>query len=291
MGSAPAILEVVGQSVWRASWQASALAVAVLAAVTLWRGRLSPAWRYVLWSLVLVRLLLPLAPPARWSPYNLAEGLGERIASCRARDGRRTRAPGPGPRRRRCRPLAVDGLRAAGRADPHGTDARRVIRDAGSCGLRASEAMAGPPILAGRGVDLAPGRHRDGGPDRAERLAIATRGAGLAGDRRSPRPGAAGRLPSPARPAPTGPPLRGSGRDGSGRRRCLAAADRAARSGPERFRPRSSRGDPAPRARPRPPSRRRRPLADDGGPRPPLVQPDRVARPVADGGGARAGVR
>ena len=81
MGSAPAILEVVGQSVWRASWQASALAVAVLAAVTLWRGRLSPAWRYVLWSLVLVRLLLPLAPPARWSPYNLAEGLGERIAS------------------------------------------------------------------------------------------------------------------------------------------------------------------------------------------------------------------
>ncbi len=70
-----------GQSVWHASWQASALAVAVLAAVTLWRGRLSPAWRYVLWSLVLVRLLLPLAPPARWSPYNLAEGLGERIAS------------------------------------------------------------------------------------------------------------------------------------------------------------------------------------------------------------------
>ena len=67
------ILDAIGQAVWRASWQASALAVAVLAAVALLRGRLSPAWRYGLWSLVLVRLLLPLAPQARWSVYTLVE--------------------------------------------------------------------------------------------------------------------------------------------------------------------------------------------------------------------------
>ena len=47
--------------------------------------------------------------------------------------------------------------------------------------------MAGSPILAGRGVDLAPRRHRNGGPDRAVRRAIAAparRGPG----RRSPIP-------------------------------------------------------------------------------------------------------
>jgi beta-lactamase regulating signal transducer with metallopeptidase domain len=68
------LLDAIGQAVWRASWQASALAVAVLAATVLLRGRLSPAWRYGLWSVVLVRLLLPLAPRAPWSAYALVEG-------------------------------------------------------------------------------------------------------------------------------------------------------------------------------------------------------------------------
>ena len=68
-----AILDVIGQAVWRASWQASALAVVVLAAVMLMRGPLLPAWRYGLWSLVLARLLLPLAPQARWMHTPLVE--------------------------------------------------------------------------------------------------------------------------------------------------------------------------------------------------------------------------
>jgi beta-lactamase regulating signal transducer with metallopeptidase domain len=76
-----AILDAIVESVWRASWQGAALAVAVLAVVGLLRNRLSPAWRYGLWSLVLVRLFLPIAPQARWSPFNLVEGWGEQTAS------------------------------------------------------------------------------------------------------------------------------------------------------------------------------------------------------------------
>ena len=50
--------------VWRASWQASVLALVVFLATTALRNRLTAAWRYSLWTLVLIRLLLPFAPPA-----------------------------------------------------------------------------------------------------------------------------------------------------------------------------------------------------------------------------------
>ncbi len=75
------ILEAIGQAVWRASWQGAALAVAVLAVLVLLRGRVSPAWRYAVWSLVLIRLLFPLVPQARWSAYTLVEAWGEQAAS------------------------------------------------------------------------------------------------------------------------------------------------------------------------------------------------------------------
>jgi beta-lactamase regulating signal transducer with metallopeptidase domain len=76
-----AILDAIGQAVWRASWQASGLAVAVLAAATLLRGRLSPAWRYGLWAVVLARLLLPTAPQARWSAYTIVGAWDGPLAS------------------------------------------------------------------------------------------------------------------------------------------------------------------------------------------------------------------
>jgi beta-lactamase regulating signal transducer with metallopeptidase domain len=66
-------LEAAGRIAWRASWQASALALAVFAVLACARHRISAAWRYGLWSLVLARLLLPWAPPTQWSPFNLAE--------------------------------------------------------------------------------------------------------------------------------------------------------------------------------------------------------------------------
>ena len=57
---------------WRASWQASILALLVLAMQWFLRARLSPGWRFALWWLVLARLILPVAPPCAWSVYNLA---------------------------------------------------------------------------------------------------------------------------------------------------------------------------------------------------------------------------
>ena len=59
---------------WRASWQASVLALLVLMVQGLLRSRLSPGWRFALWWLVLARLILPVAPSSAWSVYNLAPG-------------------------------------------------------------------------------------------------------------------------------------------------------------------------------------------------------------------------
>src|SRR3954454_23753700 len=55
---------------WRASWQGAALAVVV--ALLLWAvgRRISPAWRFGLWGLVLLRLAMPavVAVEERWIP-------------------------------------------------------------------------------------------------------------------------------------------------------------------------------------------------------------------------------
>ena len=58
--------------VWllRASWQASILILMVLAVQHLFRRHLSPKWRYRLWLLVLVRLVLPVSPASRFSVFN-----------------------------------------------------------------------------------------------------------------------------------------------------------------------------------------------------------------------------
>jgi beta-lactamase regulating signal transducer with metallopeptidase domain len=58
--------------VWllRASWQASILILMVLAVQYLFRRHLSPKWRYRLWLLVLVRLVLPVSPASHFSVFN-----------------------------------------------------------------------------------------------------------------------------------------------------------------------------------------------------------------------------
>lgn len=56
----------------RASWQAAVLACLVLAAQAVFGKRLSPAWRYGLWMLVVARLLLPATVESRASVFNLA---------------------------------------------------------------------------------------------------------------------------------------------------------------------------------------------------------------------------
>jgi bla regulator protein BlaR1 len=56
----------------RASWQAAALAILVLAAQAVFRKKLSARWRYALWLLVLARLALPVSPPSPVSIFNYA---------------------------------------------------------------------------------------------------------------------------------------------------------------------------------------------------------------------------
>jgi beta-lactamase regulating signal transducer with metallopeptidase domain/ankyrin repeat protein len=55
-----------------ASWQASVLALLVLLLQTILRGWLNPRWRYALWLLVIVRLLLPVLPESAFSLFQVA---------------------------------------------------------------------------------------------------------------------------------------------------------------------------------------------------------------------------
>jgi len=62
----------VFQWILQTSWQAAVLAGLVLLAQWLLRKRLSPSWRYGLWLLLVVRLLMPVPPQSAFSIFNLA---------------------------------------------------------------------------------------------------------------------------------------------------------------------------------------------------------------------------
>src|SRR4051812_21771574 len=57
----------------RTTWEASLVALLVLLAQWLLRGKVSARWRYNLWLLVVARLLLPAVPGAQYSPFNLVQ--------------------------------------------------------------------------------------------------------------------------------------------------------------------------------------------------------------------------
>lgn len=58
-------------AVWRACWQATVIFLIVAAITMLLRDRMAPRWQFVLWLLVLIRLMLPALPDSRWSVYAL----------------------------------------------------------------------------------------------------------------------------------------------------------------------------------------------------------------------------
>ena len=58
---------------WRASWQAGCLYIVVAAIVFSLRLRLSPTWQFVLWSLVIGRLILVVTPQSPSSVFNLID--------------------------------------------------------------------------------------------------------------------------------------------------------------------------------------------------------------------------
>ncbi len=58
---------------WRASWQAAVLALLVVLCQIVFRKQLAPRWRFALWWIVVLRLLLPVVPSSAWSVFNLAK--------------------------------------------------------------------------------------------------------------------------------------------------------------------------------------------------------------------------
>src|SRR5687768_3817903 len=56
---------------WRASWQAALLTIVVLLLQWILKDKLPARWRYNLWLIVLLRLLLPVLPESPISIYNL----------------------------------------------------------------------------------------------------------------------------------------------------------------------------------------------------------------------------
>lgn len=71
----------VGEAVWRASWQASVLAVLVVAVQLIFRQRIAARWRHAMWMLVLVRLALPVVPSSPVSVFNLVQAKAPVVAS------------------------------------------------------------------------------------------------------------------------------------------------------------------------------------------------------------------
>ncbi len=67
-----ALLDTMGPAIWRASWQAAVLALLVVLLLRCFGERLSPRWRFLLWGVVLTRLLIVATPVSPWSVFNLA---------------------------------------------------------------------------------------------------------------------------------------------------------------------------------------------------------------------------
>lgn len=63
------------------TWQAAVLAGLILLAQRLLRKRLSPAWRYGLWLLLVGRLLMPMPPQSALSIFNLAGNMPSHFAA------------------------------------------------------------------------------------------------------------------------------------------------------------------------------------------------------------------
>ena len=73
------LLDTWGPAVWRASLQGAVLALVVVLLLRCMGERLTPRWRFLLWGVVLTRLLFVATPVSPWSMFNLVPGNQEPI--------------------------------------------------------------------------------------------------------------------------------------------------------------------------------------------------------------------
>jgi beta-lactamase regulating signal transducer with metallopeptidase domain len=64
-------LAAMSASVWHASWQAACLAILVWALLSVLSAKIAARWRFILWSLVFIRLALPVLPTSPTSAFRL----------------------------------------------------------------------------------------------------------------------------------------------------------------------------------------------------------------------------
>lgn len=57
-------------AVWRACWQSTLIYLFVAIVVFAFRNRIAPRWQFIMWSLVLCRLILVVTPPSQLSAFN-----------------------------------------------------------------------------------------------------------------------------------------------------------------------------------------------------------------------------
>ena len=69
-------LDRVVPLLWRATWQAAVLIALIFVIRAMLGSRLAPAWRFALWGVVLVRLLVPVLPSGPLSLFRLMACLG-----------------------------------------------------------------------------------------------------------------------------------------------------------------------------------------------------------------------
>src|SRR3954447_12355085 len=111
------VLDTLGPAIWRASWQAAALAVLVVLLLRCFGERLSPRWRFLMWGVVLTRLLCVATPVSPWSVFNLVPRYPEAGARPIAHHAADAMLP-PTPHR----PDTTAGPDETGRGSPRVTD-------------------------------------------------------------------------------------------------------------------------------------------------------------------------
>jgi len=80
----PGIAQISGRlvdSLLQTSWQAALVVGTVLLAQWIFHRQVSPRWRYALWGLVVLRLLMPALPASRFSIFNLSRAQSRQPAA------------------------------------------------------------------------------------------------------------------------------------------------------------------------------------------------------------------